>query len=334
MSKLHRYLLPAIVTGLAFASLALADGPISGPVAGYVTDSSQSQLRAILGVPGALAFSEPLSLPDGMTRVRLAPGQDFALAESSNGAAGVLFLKAGAVDRLAAIDGGMPSADWIAFSPGAGSALLFSSDTHRLPVLNGLPNAPHVALDLDAGTLPEQPAMGTVSDDGSLVLVASAASVYRVSTDGTAQVVLSGAAIQSVTVLRNGADVAVADATTGSVRIVRNAASKPEAQVLSSGLDGIGTMFPSWDGQLLFVAQPGASSVSSIDLASGDVRAFPSSAAATALVPLRNRDTFLISAEADQPGWVFYRDGSDARTVFIPAAVPAARETAERGGIR
>ncbi|HEV3202193.1 MAG TPA: hypothetical protein VGZ73_30050 [Bryobacteraceae bacterium] len=330
MSRLHRFLLPAMAAGLAFA-----DGSISGPVAGYVTNSSQAQLRTIFGVPGALTFSEPLPLPEGVTHVRLAPGQDFALAERANSAPGVLFLKAGAVDRLAPIDAAMPSADWIAFSPAAGSALLFSAAAHRLQLLNGLPDAPQVALDLDAATLPEQPTMGAVSDDGSLVLVASAASVYRLSRDGAAQMVLSAGAIQSLTVLRNGVDAAVSDNTAGSVQLVRNAASHPEARVLASGLDGIGTIFPSWDGQSLFVARPGAEAISSIDLATGEVRSFPSSVAAAGLIPLRNRDTFLISAEAHKPGWVFYRDGSDARVVFIPAAAPAVLPpVTRRGGVR
>jgi hypothetical protein len=325
---LRRFLLPVMTAGLSCAA-----GSISGPVAGYVADSSRAQLRTILGVPGAFSFSEPLPLPEGVTQVRLAPGQDFALVERANSAPGVLFLNAGAVDRLATINGAMPSADWIAFSPGAGSALLFSAVAHRVQVLNGLPDAPQVSLDWDAATLPEQPTMGAVSDDGSLVLVASGTSVYRVSRDGAAQVVLSAGGIQSLTVLRNGVDAAVSDPTTGSVYLVRNAASTPEARVLASGLDGIGTVFPAWDGQSLFVARPGVESVSSIDLASGEVRSFPSSVAAVGLLPLRNRDTFLISAKAHQPGWIFYQDGTAGRVVFIPAQA-ATRQIPAKGGVR
>ena len=329
MTRLHRYLLPAL-----FAGLASAAGTLSGPVAGYVTDSSRTQLRTILGVPGALSFSEPLPLPEGVTQVRLAPGQDFALVENADSAPGVLFLKAGAVDCMAPVPGGMPSADWIAFSPAAGSALLYSARANRLQVLNGFPDAPRVALDLDATMLPEQPLMGAVRDDGSLLLVASATSLYRVSPAGAAQVVLSAGGILSITVLRNGADAAVSDPTTGSVHVVRNVASNPEARVVASGLDGIGTIFPAWDGQSLFVARPGAETVSSIDLVSGEVRSFGSSVAPVALIPLRNRDTFLISAKANQPGWVFYRDGTGGRAVFIPASELATREHPAKGGIR
>jgi hypothetical protein len=329
MTKLHRYLLPALVAGLACAAETL-----SGPVAGYVTDSSRAQVRTIFGVPGAFRMSDALPLPDGVTQVRLAPGQDFALVESAHGAPGVLFLNAGAVDRLAPIADAMPSADWIAFSPAAGSALLFSAAGNRLQVLSGLPDAPRVALDLDAATLPEQPAMGAVSDDGNLVLVASTSSLYRISRGGATQVVLSVGGIFSVTVLRNGADAAVSDPTTGSVHLVRNAGSNPETRVLASGLNGIGTIFPAWDGKSLFVARPGAEMVSSVDLASGEVASFASSVSPVGLLPLRNRDTFLISAKAQQAGWVFYRDGAAGRVVFIPASETATRETSVRGGVR
>ncbi len=329
MTTFHRYLLPVIVAGLASAA-----GTLSGPVAGYVTDSSRTQLRTIFGVPGALSYGDPLALPDGVTQVRLAPGQDFALVESANGAPGVLFLKAGAVDHMATIDGAMASADWVAFSPGAGSALLYSAAAGRLQVIDGLPNAPSVALNLDAAMLPEQPAMGAVSDDGSLVLVAGASSLYRVSSGGATQVVLSVGGILSVTVLRNGTDAAVSDPTTKSVHVVSNVSSNPQSRVLASGLDGIGTIFPSWDGKSLFVAMPGAQAVASLDLTSGAVQSFASSVAPVALIPLRSRDTFLISSKAQQPGWIFYQDATGGRTVFIPADPSASREIPTRGGVR
>jgi hypothetical protein len=328
VTRLQRYLLPLVVVGLA-----CAQGPISGPVAGYVTDSSRSQLRTIFGVPGAFSFGGPLALPDGVSQVRLAPGQDFALVENANGSPGVLVLKAGAVDHMTPIAGAMASADWVAFSPGAGSAVLFSA-AGRFQVLTGLPDAPQIALDLDAATLPVEPTLGAVSDDGTLVLVASGTSLYRVSSDGSSQVMLSTGGILSLTVLRNGVDAALSDSSTASIQLVRNAASNPQARVLASGLDGIGTVFPSSDGQSLFVARPGAQTVSSVDLTSGTVQSFAASVAPVGLIPLRNRDTFLISAKVDQPGWVFYRDGTAGRVVFIPAAESATREIPVRGGVR
>lgn len=318
---------------LVAAGLASATGSISGPIAGYAANASRTQIRAILGVPGAFGFSDPLSLPAGVAQVRLAPGQDFALVERGDDTPGILFLKDGAVDRVAPVDGVMVAADWVAFSPGAGSALLFSSSRNRLQVLAGLPDNPKVIADLDAASFSEQPTLGAVSDDGALVLVASETSVYRVSNDGVTHLALSAGRIQSMTVLRNGTDAAVSDSATGSVHLLQNAGTAPVSRALASGLEGIGAIFPAWDGHSLFAARPGAEAMSSIDLESGAVESYPSGAAPAELIPLRNHDTFLISARQHQPGWVFYRDGAAGRVVFIPA-VRVSRETPAREGIR
>ncbi|HLK62358.1 MAG TPA: hypothetical protein VKU19_02900 [Bryobacteraceae bacterium] len=328
MRKLQRYLLPALIAGVASAATT-----IGGPVAGYVSESTVAQLRTILGVPGAYHLSDPLPMPDGVTKIRLAPGQDFALVESAGSAPGVLFLKLGTIDHVAPIAGAMPTADWIAFSPGAGSAMLYSSAANRLQVLKGLPDAPQVALDMDSTTMQEEPVLGAVSDDASLVLVASSSALYRVSSGGS-KLLISTGGIASVTVMRNGADAALSDPTTGSIHLVSNAAGTATTRVLVSGLDGIGTIFPAADGASLFAARPSADMVSSIDIASGQVQSFASLAAPMGLTPLRNRDTFLISAKPHEASWMFYRDGTGGRIVFIPAAETGGREIPVRGGVR
>jgi len=326
---MHRFLLPVVAAGLAMAA-----GPISGPVAGFVTDSSRTQLRTIFGVPGAYGFSDALPLPDGVSQIRLAPGQQYALVERANSSAAVLFLENGAVDRLVPLDGALATADWVAFSSGAGSALLFSSSANRLQVIGGLPDAPRIVANIDAASLPESPAMGAVSDDGSVILAASATALYRVPQTGAAQVVFSAGSIRSVVVLRNGTDAALSDSASGAVHLVRNVTSKSEAAVLASGLDEAGAVYPSSDGLSLFVAQSKAAGIASINLASGEVKSFPTAVAAGGLIPLRNRDTFLISARANQPGWVFYRDGDGGRVVFVPAATDGARQIPSKGSAR
>ncbi len=304
---------------LAVACLAPAAETIGGPIAGYAAEPSGARIRAILGVPGAFAYSAPLALPQGITRVRLPPGQDFALVERGSAAPAMLFLKDGAVDHLVPISGAMPSADWVAFSPSAASAILFSA-AGRLQVISGFPDTPQLVLDLDSASLPEVAHVGAVSDDGTLVLVGSNRSLYRLTRDNGAQIVLAASSILSVTILRNGKDAAVSDSGTGSVYLVSNIGDNPASRVLASGLDGIGDVFPSWDGKSLFMACPGAQSVSWIELEAGTVRSFRAGAPPVQLTPLRNHDTFLISAVARQPGWVFYRDGVDAAVVFIPAS--------------
>jgi len=303
-----------LIPGLLPAAVSL-----SGPIAGYVADPSRPVLRVISGVPGSYLFSDPLPMPDGVTRIHLAPGKDFALIEFADSSPAVLFLSAGAVDHVATLSGAMPAADWVAFSPSAASAVLFSSSAQRLQLLTGLPAAPQVAMDLDASTLPEQPLSAAVADDGSLLLVASGNSVYRLSPGGSPRLLLSVGRIVSLAVLLNGAGAAVSDSSTASIHVLRNLDSTPDIQVLASGLQGIGKLYPASDGATLFVARPGAKAVSSLALGSGAMQTFPSSAAPVDLVPLRNRDTFLISAKPGQPGSIFFRDGNSGRVVFIPA---------------
>jgi len=319
MMKLQHCYLPVLLAGILYSA------DIGGPIAGYATDSSQTQLRAVLGVPGAFAFSAPLALPSGVSRLRLAPGQDYAIAERSGDAPVILTLHSGSVDRVIPIDGAMAMSDWVAFSPRAGSAMLISSEAHRLQVLTGLPGSPRIRTDIDLNRLPEAPATGAVSEDGGLVVLASRTTLYRLSDGGDAQLLLSLGSIPSVSLV-NATDVAVADSSMGAVHVVHNIASKAEAHVVVSGLANIGDLFPSQDGKSLFVAQREEGAVRSVDLASGEVRTYATPAGRIELLPLRNRDTFLLAAESGKPGWVFYRDGLEGRVVFIPAIEGRATE--------
>jgi hypothetical protein len=284
------------------------------------------ELRAIYGVPGSFQFGDPIPLPEGVTRVHLAPWQDFALAERGEAGLAILFLKSGAVDRVVAVNGGLPGADWVAFSPAGRSAVLYSSSANRLQIVTGLPDAPSVTLDLDAAVQPETPRTAGVSDDGKTLLMASATAVYLVRPGASAQLVLSGGDIPSVAFLRNRVDAVVLDRGTGSIHLLQNLDSAPAARLLAVGLDGVGRIFPAWDGESVFVSRPGAMELSSVDLASGLLRDFPSTVAPVKLIPLRNRDTFLISAKPGQPGWIFFQDGNTGRAVAILAAPPAVEQ--------
>lgn len=304
----------------AMAGLLPGATTITGPVAGYVAESSGPAMRAIFGVPGAFRFSDALPLPEGVTRVHLSPGQDYALVERVDSGLAILYLSGGTVDRVTAVAGAMAAADWVAFSPAAGSAILFSSSASRLQVLSGLPVTPRVVMELDTTTLPEQPRTAAVSDDGQTLLIASRHSVYLIPRDGAPQLLMSAGEIVSLAIFRNGTDAAVSERSTGSIHLLQNVSSSPVERVLASGLKGLGKLYPSSDGGTIFVARPGTKAVSSIDLASGEIQSFDSAAAPVMLDPLRNRDTFLISARPHQPGWIFYRDGNTGRVVFVPAA--------------
>jgi hypothetical protein len=72
----YRFSLLGLTAGLLYG-----DVTVGGPLAGYIGDPAGAELRAIYGVPGSFRFGEPLPLPGVVTRIHLAPGQSFALAE-------------------------------------------------------------------------------------------------------------------------------------------------------------------------------------------------------------------------------------------------------------
>jgi hypothetical protein len=150
--------------------------------------------------------------------------------------------------------------------------------------------------------------------------------VYRVSRDGSTGLVLSAGRIISVVFLHNGIDAAVSSGSTASIHLLRKLDSAPQVEVLVSGVQGIGKIQAAADGARLFVARPGVKAVSSVDLQSGVMDTFASTDSPVELIPLRHRDSFLISAKPGLPGSIFFRDGSAGRVVQIPA-VP--REAAQ-----
>ncbi len=163
--------------------LAMAGETLRGPVAGYVAERHGAQLRTILGVPGAFEFSDPLTLPEGVTRVRPAPGHDFALVEVGDGA-GVLHLDRGSAGRVVPVDGMLP-ADWAAFSATGTAAALFSAPSGMVQVAIGLPDAPRIAMTRDVSDLALRTA--SVSDDGALVVAASEDAAYFLHREGPPQ---------------------------------------------------------------------------------------------------------------------------------------------------
>ena len=318
---------------LLFAPLSVFATSLGGPLAGYATFANGSELRAILGTPGSYQFSAPLPLPDGATRLHPAPGRDFALVERAQASdeqqtpPGVAIYDGGALQSFAPMPGAIASPDWVVFSNEGGTAVLFSAQANRLQVWSGLPGSPQLALDASAGSLPDRPITAAVSEDGAILLAASQTAVYLVSTTEAPRLLLSAAKIASLVVLRNGRDAVVADHSAGVIHLLHNVASGADAGVLASGLDAVGSIYPSSDGTELYAALPRQKSIAAIDLGSGAVNIFDSGGSPLKLNRLRNRDTFLISAKPQQPGWVFFRDDSVAggagvrsgKTVFIPA---------------
>jgi hypothetical protein len=84
------------------------------------------------------------------------------------------------------------------FSPHGHSAILMSTSAGRLQIVSGLPDAPVIVREVDAGLLPEPLRALAVSDDASCVLLSSPEAVYRLSATGWTSVVSTVTAVASL----------------------------------------------------------------------------------------------------------------------------------------
>ena len=298
-----------------------AGNALSRPILGYSAQVSPPELRAIFGVPGSAVFSDPMSLPAGTTRLRLAPAQQYLIIERADETPGALLLNGTETGELVTIPGVVRAPDFISFSPAGHSAALISLAYGRLQIIAGLPQSPRVVKDIDLHTLPELPRVAAVSDDASTVLFSSTGAVFLMLPDGAAAIVVSVTATASIAFLPASTAAAIGDPGTGALYLFRRVAGEAGvAPSLASGLLGLGQIAASSDGRVLYVTDPQEHSIWCVNVSSGTVRQLDSQVSASKLERLRNADTFLISAEPGLPAWVFFRQGEAAGAVFVPAA--------------
>jgi hypothetical protein len=292
-------------------------GPLSGPVLGYIAQTTPVELRAIVGVAGSAVLSDPLFLPKNASRLYLAPDQSYALVAFSNGDPQILPLGSSKAPT-ATVAGALQDADFVVFSPRGRSAILYSSKLLRLQVISGLPIAPLISQDVNTSAFLEQPLSAAISDDSASVLLTSSQSVYHLVSGGLARQFLGVNGGAALTFFPNSAQAAIADRGAGAVYLWRGDAGS--ATQLIGGLVGVGEMRPSSDGQGLWLACPAGNNIWWLSAKTADLRSFDVPISPSKLDGLPSADMFLISDEPGLPAWILFQQGSEARSAFIPAA--------------
>jgi len=289
------------------------------PVLGYTMQSSPPLVRAILGVPGAASFSAPLVLPPAVLQFHIAPSQAYALAERRANELAVIPLTAGHAGPPVALAGAFPSPDLVAFSFAGRSAVLYSAAAAQLQVISGLPSAPAIVETISTSAFPSGIQEAAVSDDGTAVLIASAAGAYQLLPGAVHQVVGTTGAL-ALAFFPNSSQAAIGDRTTGSLYLWPATAGPAAASLLAAHLEGMAAMGATADGQGLWVTNPAGGSIWRVSAQTGELRTFPLPVSPRTMERLPYRDMLLISSVAGQPAWIFFQQGGEALTVFVPAA--------------
>ncbi len=320
-----RFSSPPLMVAISIVSLAIANGAsdlmtvMDRPVMGYVAYTSPPELRALLGVPGAAVFSDPLPLPGNVRRVHLPPGQQYAVLDRVDAGPAILLLNGARTGQLVPIPEAVPSSDIIAFSPRARSAVILAEAAGMLQVITGLPESPDIVLVLDTGLLPECPQALAISDNGRNILVSSSHAVYQLHPDGTATVVANVSGVAALTYLPESPNAAIADRSTGSVYSLDSRGPSPTATLLVAGLVDLGDITPDDSKGTLYITNPSRNSIWSIQLLNAEVGISELPVSPSRIDRLRDPDALLVALNPGEPAWIFLRKENLARTVFVPA---------------
>jgi hypothetical protein len=278
---------------------------VDSPMMGYVVRPEATpqmnvgpELRAMLGIPGAARFSDPLPLPDSTVAAEVAPGH-----------AWVLVIRA--ADALAYIPasqlstplpgGGVPQA-W-AFSPSGSRMALSYPDRGEIVLLSGLPGNPKIEKTLaiaafdsfaagDNGTL--------VYSSGNQLFTGDGQFLYGSDRLGA----MSFAAARDSIILFDSAIASLVEVG------VLNASSRVVATGLAAAPD---TLFAGAD--RIYAGNTAAGTVSLIEYADGSIAS--QNVNVSRIAPSAIAGTMLVSFDWNGPAWLIGVQGVS----FVPAIV-------------
>ena len=278
----------------------LSSSSVDAPAIGYVVrtpDSSTGvpELRAMLGIPGAARFSDPIALPEGTTAADVAPNHGWVLAIRGTEALAFQPISntATSIARL-----GTPSA-W-AFSPSGTRVALFYADRGNVVVMSGLPGTPKLESTLRFAQLDSF----AIGDNGAFVY---AAGDRIMNSDGGLVYQASGPMA-----FEPGRDVLVVYDGANS-NLVETAVAGASSRIIAGSVDAMDRLFAGSD--RVYAGNSTAGTLSSIDYSSGLI--VTQNVAVSRISPSSIQGTVLVSAEADGPAWLVNAQGVS----FVPAVV-------------
>jgi hypothetical protein len=312
--RISSSMFPILLAGITTAALAPAAdlSSIDSPVMGYVVRPSPvpaktggprtPELRAMLGVPGAARFSDPMMLPSDTVSVEMAPGLGWMLLIRS---ASITVFQPATQTEIA-LPGGLPAAgvpsSW-AFSPTGSRLALFYPNPGEVVLLSGLPAAPKLESTVKVAPFDSFAA----GDNGGFVYSTG----NRVFT-GDGQLLYQSQGSLGPVAYEAGRDaIALFDGSNSSLMEVALAGAV--ARVIAAGVGTCDQIFAAVD--KVYTTSVAAGTVSIVDYVSGSINSLQVVASAR-IIPSAVAGTMLVSFESREPAWLVNAQGVS----FVPAA--------------
>lgn len=326
--------IPLITSFLAIPAHTQSGGAslIGAPLVGLMTNAEKTEVRPIQGVPGSSTVGAPIALPAGVSRVYLAPGQKWALVETTGGllaarSLGLLIFSGARASAVMPIGIPLSEPDILSFSPTGRSAVLVSVTLRRLQVIAGLDKAPQlapmVASEIDISGLGGIDA-AAVSDDGTLsVVLGGGGRVWLLESGQPPQLIFQVGSPAGVSFLSGQASVAIFDGAAARLTVIGGLNGVPSTLTAISGpafSGGVVFVQSSADGKSVFVAEKGDTAAYQLEIASGALRSLQVPVSLARFDQMGSADSFLFSANPGQAAWLLLADGANLSAGFSQPA--------------
>ena len=311
-----RLLAEAAVLALLCGGLASGQH-VQGPVMGFVVDGSQ--IRPILGVPGAAVVGAPLKTGGPLTVEAVSPAGNYVLV-SREDRVPAIWTPGSKPQTLTDLPAGTYR---VALSPAGTAAAFYSQTDGRMRVISGLPDAPSAVSEIPLDSLEAALQNFTVSDDGQLVLCAEAATEA-----GSAAVVLgpSGKLNRitlpgAVSALNFGLRSHDAVIASGSTALLVRRVDAPGATtpLNASNAGAIGSAALASDGRHVLLAQPDSGKIAVVESDSGEAATIDCHCTLEGLTRI-NENTYRLDSYDGSAIRILDTASTPARVLVVPVS--------------
>jgi len=323
--------LVAAITVCGAPGRAQGSGAIGGYTLGFVFDSRNSALRALVGIPGAATLGAQLDAGVAIRQAYVSPQQNYAVALTDSGAIVATFVSATDAPVTAPLGFDSSAASVVTLSPDGSSAAFYSANESLIRIVTGLPASPAIANSVPTSAIAGTIRLLAITNDATQLVAAVDApdtdSVILIDPAGNPRTLTNSSHISALHFIGGTGNLLVADDAADTVSEVQDVAGSASLQPLAAATDGIAGPIgvdASLDGKLVVVANGRAQNIFVFDPNGSQRGTYSCPCAPAGLGRLNGNSVFLLSAiSGTDPLWLFDGDSATPRVVFIPAVQSA-----------
>jgi hypothetical protein len=326
------------IVALAAPAWAQSSSAIGGYTLGYVFDGRSSDLKPMVGIPGAAVLGASLETGVAIQQAYVSPRQNYAVALTDSGAVVVPLPFAADTSAIAPLGFDASAAGVVALSPDGSAGAFYSVNEAAIRIVAGMPDSPAIARTISTAAISGTIRLLAIGNDAAMLVAAvdipdTGSSVMQIDADGNGRTLTNSTHISALRFMGGGNDLLVADDADDTVSMIQDVPGSALWKPLAAATDGIAGpigLDVSLDGMRIVVANGRAGNIFEFDPNGPERGTYPCPCAPKGLGRLNGNSVFLLNSVSDAgPLWIFDGDSATPRVLFIPAAVTGPASSAQ-----